>query len=369
MIVRSFSALLGLLVLCGCSSMPGVSSVQSKRSGHLLIVGGGLDNDLRTIFERFIALASKPGSPRLVVITTAIRSDYDQMTEEIDKVEALRAWAPQVPVETIRRRNTTAETVAAIDRATGLFFTGGDQSRILGRYRPEGKDTAEWLAMRRLLERGGVIAGGSAGNAMMGELMLVGGSNADALAAPNLKGAPTEPEMAPGMGFLPWVITDSHFFERDRVGRLVVALELSGRRLGLGVGEDAAVEVDLASGVITGVTPSDSLLVDMGSMQRDGMARRNVRARLIRQGDRVSLPRRLSKPVLPPVARPAAPVNVVQFVDPGQNRQLAQWRVFMGASRPGSGQWDLRYEGWQLTAWPDGAAEVIFDVTPTPISR
>lgn len=156
---------------------------------------------------------------------------------------------------------------------------------------------------------------------------------------------------------------------RRRVGRLVAALEVSGRRLGIGVGEDAAVEVDLASGVLTGVTASDSLLVDVGSMQREGPVRRHVRARLIRQGEQVSLRKRLTAELPPPPVKPTGPVQVVQIVDPGQNRQLALWRVFMGARRPGSGRWEIRFDGWELTAWLDGKGEVIFDVSPALNAR
>jgi cyanophycinase-like exopeptidase len=121
--------------------------------------------------------------------------------------------------------------------------------------------------MQRLLQRGGVIAGASAGCAMMGDACC---SPAAARGARHRAGAayddgepvPLGPQLGPGMKFLPWAITDSHFFERDRIGRLVAGLETNGRRLGIGVGEDAAVEVDLATGRLTGVSVGDSLLVD-----------------------------------------------------------------------------------------------------------
>ncbi|MCX6876104.1 MAG: cyanophycinase [Verrucomicrobia bacterium] len=349
-----------MLMSTGCRNLQHAST----QAGHLLIIGGGLDNDLRPVFERFLALASKPGAARIVIATTAITSVKDRSDEEIDKTEALRAWAPEVPVDLIRRSHSTAQTVAAFDRATGIFFTGGKQESIAVRYRPGGRETPEWLALKRLLGRGGVIAGGSAGTAMMGERMLLDGGNADSLNDTSRPGQ--VPRMGQGMAFLPWAITDSHFFERDRVARLVVALENSGRRLGLGVGEDAAVEVDLASGVITGVTGSDSLLIDMAAMKRSGQTRSNVWARLIRQGDRLSLPKRLHSALPAAAAQPAGPINVVCFAFPGQNRQLGLWRVFMGASRPGSGAWRSRFEGWRIVAWPDGRGEVIFEVSPAP---
>ena len=360
--LSSLATLIALitLILSGCTSLP----LPSRGAGHLLIVGGGLDNDLRPIFERFLALASKPGKPHIVIATTAITMEKDQLDEEIDKSEAFRAWAPAVPVELIRRSHSTEQTVAAFDRATGIFFTGGNQELIAQRYRPGGKETPEWLALKRLLARGGVISGGSAGAAMMSEVMLLGGGNADSLSDRSRPGQ--VPRMGPGMAFLPWAVTDSHFFERDRAGRLVVALENSGRRLGLGVGEDAAVEVNLATGVVTGITGSDSLLIDVSHLKRSGQTRSNVRGRLIRQGDRVSLPRRLATELPPPPPKPEAPINTVRFAFPGQNRQLGQWRVFMGASRPHSGLWRTQFDGWQMEAWADGRGEAVFEVSPSP---
>jgi cyanophycinase len=303
------------------------------------------------------------------VVLTAATGPQDQ--EATDKSEALRTWASSIGVTVVRRETPTAETVAAIDAASGLFFTGGDQKRITDRYRPGDRDTPEWLAMQRLLQRGGVIAGASAGDAMMGEVMFLGGGSARALGiettAPVGEDAPPPgPQLGPGMKFLPWAVTDSHFFERDRIGRLVAGLEASGRRLGIGVGEDAAVEVDLATGEVTGLTVSESLLVDAAFLQRDGLSRRRVVARVIGQGDRVSLSERLASRGAPPTGPvPRASEHRVPVVEPGQNRQLAAWRLFHQAATPNSGNtWRLQLDGWAIVAWSAGAGsgEVMFDL-------
>lgn len=355
------------------------------RAGTLLIVGGGLDDDARDVYERFVALASARGSANIVIASAATGPEDEEIT---DKTESLRVWAPGVPVRAIRRATPTDETVAAIDAATAMLFTGGDQKRITDRYRPNDTDTPEWLAMKRLLARGGVIAGCSAGDAMMGEIMLLSGGSAAALgiapAAPNAvsgsSNAPNAesgssnatsrgneepvvlgPRIGPGMKFLPWAITDSHFFERDRVGRLVAALEASGRRLGLAVGEDACVEVDLATGRVRGVSVSESLLVDVVHLRRDGLARRGVLARVLARGEVLSLVDRLATTPPPPPARVGEP-RAVPIVEPGQNRQLASWRLFRTTSRAGAPAEVLRLETWQVVAWPAGTGDVAFDV-------
>jgi len=344
-----------------------------EKAGHLMIVGGGLDDDLRGVYECFLKLASTKGQPRVLIATAATEQGEEVQSEIVGKTSALRAWSPQVQVGVITRETSTEETVEAIDNATGILFTGGSQSRITQRYRPTGHATPEWHAMKRLLARGGVIAGCSAGDAMMGEFMVLHGDNTGALIAPSKPKdkAVVDFKMSHGMALLPWAISESHFFERDRLARLVVMLESAGNRLGIGVGEDAAVHIDLASGVLTGLTPSDSLLVDATHLETHGQMRRNLRARLVRQGDRISLRRLLVRKPVPPAGKPPHTPSAIHITSPGQNRQLALWRLFMNARRPGSGVWEMHFqEGWKLQAWPDNKRRwVSFEVCTVQSNR
>lgn len=337
--------------------------------GTLMLVGGGLESDCRPFFDRFMELARRPGEPH-VVIATAATGDEEEAA--IEKVESLRTWDPSVEVSVIRREMTTAETVTILRSATAMFFTGGDQKRITDRYRPGDQPTPEWEEMRRVLARGGVIAGGSAGDAMMGSVMFFTGRSAQALGIPRKDVDPDDalankvgPQLGPGMCFLPWAVTDSHFWERDRIGRLAAALEVtkgkSGQVLGIGVGEDACVEIDLATGELSGTTPSESLLVDVSLLARDGKSLRNGIARVIAQGDRID-PRAWSKANVAAPQRPAGALREVKVVEPGQDRQLASWMQFRQASVPGAGPVVVQLEGWRTVAWPDGRGNVVFDV-------
>jgi len=201
-------------------------------------------------------------------------------------------------------------------------------------------------------------------------VMFLAGSSARALgiapanATAGEEPAPLGPQMGPGMHFLPWAVTDSHFFERDRIGRLVAGLEASGQRLGIGIGEDACVEIDLATGELTGITVSESLLIDVAHLQRDGLSRRRNVGRVIHQGDRVSLTQRLAERGEAPRAAPVVSgEHVVPVVEPGQNRQLASWRLFHKACTPNSGNvWRLRLDGWSIVAWSHAPGEVVFDL-------
>jgi len=375
--------LAAILAICGCSVAGRAGESSSPATGlrgHLLIIGGGLDDDNKPVYERFIVLASAPhlasdGVPR-IVIASAASGDQDAASKS--KVESLRAYSPLARIDVIRRETPPDEAVVLIDQATAMFFTGGDQKRITTSYRPDGIDRTEASAMRRLLARGGVIAGTSAGDAMMSDPMFLTGRSAEALGIRSTRTTksddddaddkraqpPLGPQIGGGMGFLPWAITDSHFFERNRFGRLVAALEASGKRLGIGVGEDACAEVNLATGEIVGISVADSLLVDVASLTREGLIRRGVRATVIRQGLRRSL---IDPALHPQQALAASPSTTeeVPIVEPGQNRQLASWRFFMRAQSPGTPAQLLKLDGYEQRAWPDEHGSSIVELRPT----
>lgn len=367
----------------GCAGGMPSSDTATGLNGHLLIIGGGLDDDNKPVYERFVSLAGCGfegigGGARIVIATAASGNQPENAT---GKIESIRAYCPLAKIDVIMRETPTAETVALIDQAAAMFFTGGDQKRITARYRPDGVDTPEAAAMRRLLARGGVIAGTSAGDAMMSDPMFLTGRSAEALGIVSTRKDPNQdadpeapkpkantppvlgPQIGPGMGFLPWAVTDSHFFERHRFGRLVAGLEASKRRLGIGVGEDAAVEVDLATGELIGISVADSLLVDVGSLRREGLDRTGIRARVVTQGTRVSLPQLLATPATKTAEIAAGQTaQAIPIVEAGQNRQLASWRFFtrVGGGTAGATEtWVLKLDGYELVGRRDGAWSVV----------
>jgi len=333
------------------------AAAQARPQGTLLAIGGGLDDDNAPVFTRFLELArGRTGTPQVVIVTAASGDEEEMAT---GKVAALRTWSPGIRCVVVRRETNTADTCAAIDAATALFFTGGDQKRILERYRKDDAESPEWLAMQRLLQRGGVIAGSSAGLAMMGPVMLLGGTSAEALGA----GQPANLRVGPGMNFLPSVVTDSHFFERDRLGRLVAALVATKQPLGLAIGEDGCVEIDLGTGAATGVAVSESLVVDVRGAAVEAAAIRGGRAVRIPRGATVDLRRLAAEPPPAVPARPRDEPLAEPYVEEGQNRQLASWRLFVRASHDGC--WALARDGWRAVAWPAGAGQIAFDVEVT----
>ncbi|MGL5512411.1 MAG: cyanophycinase [Sporomusa sp.] len=200
--------------------------------GSLLIIGGHEDKSGDcTILRKFVDMAGGRDS-HIVIIATAteqphvVGGEYQALFAELG--------APLAHVMAIANRETAnkSQQAAIIKNASGIFFTGGDQLRltsILG-------GSAVDAAIRAAFMKGAVIAGTSAGAAVMSETMIVGGHSND---TPN-KGSLT---MAHGMGFLNEAVVDQHFAQRGRINRLLAAIAQNPHVMGLGIDEDTALIV------------------------------------------------------------------------------------------------------------------------------
>jgi len=203
-------------------------------TGHtsLLIIGGAEDKVGRaTVLARFVALAGGPQA-RIVLIPTA--SSVPQQVVQTYTTIFARLGAARVEVVDPPSRVAAAARapVKAIDRATGVFMTGGNQLKLSRRF--VGTPLAE--AIRRAYARGQVVAGTSAGASIMSRFMICLG--ADGVTPRQRTG-----QLSAGLGLLPGVIVDQHFDQRVRYGRLMSLVAGSPKLLGMGIDEDTAAEV------------------------------------------------------------------------------------------------------------------------------
>jgi cyanophycinase len=136
------------------------------------------------------------------------------------------------------------EATAMITSATGVFFTGGDQSRLRTLV---GSKTNDLLRERH--RRGLVVAGTSAGATAMGRTMILGGDGPEVSADAVRTG--------PGLGLVHKALIDMHFGERGRLPRLLSAVALDPEHLGVGIDENTGILVAgtsfevLGTGVVT----------------------------------------------------------------------------------------------------------------------
>lgn len=212
---------------------------------------GGAEEKTRDarVLRRFIAECGE--RPKIAVIPTAsMRRDTGSEYRSL----FLELGAAEVDVLAITEREHCAadHTLEVVGRADGVFMTGGNQMRLsttLG-----GTPLAKLL--RRMNAQGQVIAGTSAGAAIMSQHMIASGEEG---------ATPREGmvRLAPGLGFTNKYLVDQHFKQRDRLGRLLTALAYNPFAVGLGIDEDTAVVISpenvlevVGSGGVTVIDPS-----------------------------------------------------------------------------------------------------------------
>jgi len=206
--------------------------------GHLFIVGGGDWPD--GMMNRFVDLAARFGTGRIVILPMASSVPEESAAEETDGFRKLGAKDVVTHMLT-REQALKPESAALLDGAGGVFFSGGDQSRLTAVL----LDTPIHKKLLELYEQGAVIGGTSAGAAVMSEVMITGdevrkpeaGREFETLQAANIV-------TARGFGFVaPRVVIDQHFVTRKRHNRLISLLAEHPNLLGVAIDESTAVLV------------------------------------------------------------------------------------------------------------------------------
>ena len=228
--------------------------------GPIVPIGGAEDKTgTRDVLARVIALAGGHDA-RIVIVPTASEM-WDTGDRYAALFQELGVGRVDVLAITERAHARVPGAVETVERATGIFMTGGNQLRlstILG-----GTPLAQ--AVRRANAAGAVVAGTSAGAAVMPEHMIACGKTGP---TPTTDGV----TLAPGLGLTNRLVIDQHFRQRDRLGRLLTAVSFNPFATGVGIDEDTALVLSadetfevVGSGTVTVVDPSDLAYSSMDS--------------------------------------------------------------------------------------------------------
>ncbi|WP_335337298.1 isoaspartyl peptidase/L-asparaginase [Sphingopyxis macrogoltabida] len=237
-------------------------------SGGLLLMGGG-DRNIDSMKWFF----GKAGNGHIVVISASYGKEIGE--EFFDEVGGIQS--AEIFVFHDRSQSTNRKILDRLRKADGIFIAGGDQSRYVRYWR--GTPVAEILDAH--VAAGKPLAGTSAGLAMQGE-KLYGAMDDGSIKSPEALAAPLGPANTIEGDFvhfalLKGIVTDTHFKERDRLGRLFAFLAKAqvGRpadqpaMIGLGVDESAALAVEPdGSGRIYATAPDGYAWVVDGSTLR-----------------------------------------------------------------------------------------------------
>ncbi|MDZ7342820.1 MAG: cyanophycinase [candidate division KSB1 bacterium] len=223
-----------LVIVCLLSLI--FSSGFAKDKGYLLIVGGG--SRPPEALKEFVAVSK--GGP-ILVITSASGVPAESGPSLVNQlIKAGAKDANWLHIESREMANADS-VVQRIESATGIFFSGGVQERLMQRV---GGTRSEAAIKKLYFERGGIIGGTSAGAAVMSEVMITGNElinkdTTDAFVAIQAKNIETKK----GFGFLDQVIIDQHFVARKRHNRLISLVLEHPNLVGIGIDEDTAIMV------------------------------------------------------------------------------------------------------------------------------
>ena len=196
--------------------------------GALVLVGGAMQD--AAILDRFLTLAGGPEAPIVLVPTAGGAESYNQ---DWPGAAAFRAAGASRLTVLHTSDRATADTEAfsgPIREAGGVWFGGGRQWRLADAY----LDTRVHAELRRLLDRGGVIGGSSAGATILGSYLVRGDTRTNTI----MMGDHEE-----GFGLLRGVGVDQHLLRRNRHFDMVEVIRARPELLGIGIDEDTAIVV------------------------------------------------------------------------------------------------------------------------------
>jgi cyanophycinase len=194
---------------------------------RLLVVGGG--ERPPAAMKKFVEWSGGPKS-RILAITWA--SGVPDESFESLKKGFLDAGAGTVEHAAVRPLDAEkrAKFIDQLKSATGVFFSGGDQNRIMDVL----ADDALLQIIKKKYADGIPFGGTSAGAAVMSDPMMTGDADLKILDGKKVG-------VRKGLGLIPNVMFDQHFLVRQRHNRLFGFLMQNPAYLGIGIDEDNAV--------------------------------------------------------------------------------------------------------------------------------
>jgi cyanophycinase len=264
----------------------------------LMAIGGAMDvTGPGAVLREFYNRAGGPAA-RIVIIPTA-STDRKAAHPYLSGLRRMGLRHRPLVLSIIARSDTQRRShTTAIRHATGILFGGGNQVRLSATF----GGTPLERELRAAYQRGAIVAGSSAGAAILSTVMLAFGRN-----------GPTPrqgiAQFLPGLAFTDRLIFDQHFRQRDRLGRLLYAVANHPGLLGVGVDENTAALIEgdcltvVGENAVTIVDGAD--LADTDVAEVDGhrpLAISGARVHVLTHGCTFDLQRRRAS--IPHAARP-----------------------------------------------------------------
>ena len=256
----------------------------------VMVIGGAEDKvGERTILTTFFKGAG--GTQATIGIVPCASQEPSVVGDRYRRIFTAMG-VQDVKVLDIRRPQECDEIrwLEQLDRCTGVFLSGGDQVRLFEFIQASAFITS---IKKRLCTGSLVLAGTSAGAAVMGDKMISGGSSGE---SPNRALV----DLMDGLGFIPELLVDQHFHNRNRMARLISAIAAHPDKLGIGIDEDtcAAFKGDgtfqvIGKGSITIIDPRELTHTNYrGTSGEAPLSLHDLRVHILSDGDQYDYRRR-----------------------------------------------------------------------------
>lgn len=216
-----------LIALSLIISVPIFAQEKVLNNGSLIIIGGALKS--QEIYDKFFELAGGENA-KLIIVPTAI-ANLDNGFERMKQPFIKTGFKDITIVHTRNPEEANTDAfIKPIQEATAVYFMGGRQWRIADGF----LHTKAHDEFFKLLERGGVIAGSSAGASIQGSYLVRGHSKTNVV----MMGDHEE-----GLSFLKDVAIDQHLLKLNRQFDIFEILRAKPELLGIGLDENTGILV------------------------------------------------------------------------------------------------------------------------------
>lgn len=209
-----------------------------KPKGKLFIIGGGNRSD--QLMQHVVDLAQFKKTDYIVVLPMSSKepdSAYIYFRDQFQKL------VPN-PIVMLNFDKTTVQNPKlndSLQKAKLIFISGGDQTRFMNVV----ANTPVFNSIHKAFQNGSIIAGTSAGAAVMSEKMITGNQKLEKEYSGTFYNIRFDNlETTPGLGLVTTAIIDQHFLRRSRYNRLISAMVEFPHLTGIGIDESTAIIVD-----------------------------------------------------------------------------------------------------------------------------
>jgi cyanophycinase len=233
--------------------------VKGPEKGALVIVGGGRVGP--EILTRFFDLAGGRDAPLVVIPTAAGAESYPDDWSGLKMFKDFGVTNITVLHTNDKKVADSEAFVRPLTTARAVWFVGGRQWRLVDSY----LHTRTQREVERVLERGGVVGGSSAGASILASYMVRGArENNYIMMAPGYE---------EGFGLIKGVAIDQHMLTRNRQDDLEAVIAKHPDVLGIGIDESTAIVVRGQQFEVAGaskVAIHDGRIVEKERQQRNG---------------------------------------------------------------------------------------------------